>query len=122
MLIKIQMSAEEKFWLEEPISLLKSTTLIPQCSTPVAARLNALTRLIIIITLILYFFCLAQWWLFLLLGLLLVIILYYLDQHKNRQEDITVIEHYTCRRQHSDLLTKEGVNKRNQNLSFLPYS
>jgi hypothetical protein len=84
--------SSERFWLEQPICLLSSTTLIPNCTMTTAARLNALTRLIILISLVLYFFCLCQWWLFLLLGLLLVIILYYLDPHKKTP----CVENYIC--------------------------
>lgn len=86
--------SNERFWLEEPISLFRSATLIPQCGMTTAVRLNALTRLILLITLILYLFCVGQWWLFLLLGLLLVIVLYFLDQQTLNQYNI--VENYIC--------------------------
>lgn len=90
-----QGSSGERFWLEEPVSLFRSTTLIPQCGMTTAARLNALTRLVLLITLILYLFCVGRWWLFLLLGLLLVIILYYLDQQSQNRTGI-IVENYVC--------------------------
>lgn len=90
-----QGSPNERFWLEEPVSLFRSTTLIPQCGMTTAARLNALTRLVLLIALILYLFCIGQWWLFLLLGLLLVIVLYYLDQQSQNRYGV-VVENYVC--------------------------
>lgn len=91
-----QGSSSERFWLEEPVSLFRSTTLIPQCGMTTAARLNALTRLVLLIALILYLFCIGQWWLFLLLGLLLVIVLYYLDQQSQNRYNGVVVENYVC--------------------------
>ena len=84
----------ERFWLEEPISLFRNTSLVPQCGMTTGARLNALTRLILIITLILYLSKFGRWWLFLLLGLLLIIVLYYLDQQS--QTNLAVVENYVC--------------------------
>ena len=91
----LQGSSNERFWLEEPVSLLRSTTLIPQCGMTTAARLNALTRLVLLVALILYLFCVGRWWLFLLLGLLLVVILYYLDQQSQNRAGI-LVENYVC--------------------------
>lgn len=96
----------ERFWLEEPAALLKSTIIIPECGMTVAARLNALTRLILLITLLLWIFCVARWWLFLLFGLLLVVILFYLESNRRLPEisqqnqgylvTPTIVENYVC--------------------------
>lgn len=94
-----QASTYEKFWLEEPLSLFRNTSIIPQCGTSAASRLNALTRLIILITILLFFFGFGCWWLFLLLGLLLVIVLYYLDYQTTYQP---LVENYVCQRRRSN--------------------
>ena len=115
----------ERFWLEEPLSLLRSATIIPYCGMTISARLNALTRLVLLISLILWLFCFRQWWLFLFLGLLMIIILYYLDQQT--RDNVSFVENYVCR-SHSTKknkqipVTSKAIQKEKVNSSgFEPY-
>mgnify|MGYP006275758863 CR=1 FL=1 len=92
-----EMTTEENFWLEEPIVLFRTTTIIPNPYMSYHGKLNALTRLILLITLFLYLFCVSRWWFFLLVGLLFVIILYYLQPYPSSyNKSRNVVENYIC--------------------------
>ncbi len=77
-------------WIDQPASLLHSTTLIPNEYMTIDEKLNTLTRLIIVITIIIWLTNIANPLIFFVLGIILVIILYYYTR-KN-----VLIENYKC--------------------------
>jgi hypothetical protein len=74
------------FWLENPITLCKSGTIIPKNHMSKEDQVNSITRLVIFIFLIMYLLDVKHSFLFLLLSIFFIIILYYLQKKEVQME------------------------------------
>ena len=74
------------FWLENPVTLCKSGTIIPKHHMSKEDQVNSITRLVIFIFLIMYLLDIKHSFLFLLLSLFFIIILYYLQKKEVQME------------------------------------
>lgn len=66
-----------KFWLEDPLVLVKCPEFFPRKTMTKAEKLNALTRLSIVVTCIMYGMNYEYWLSFLVISILFVVILFY---------------------------------------------
>lgn len=79
-------SMDQRFWLEDPSTLIKSFHLLPDERAGRIERLNSLSLLIIIISLVLFLLKVRYWWVFLIGGLLVTIVLWKSEQIQCYQE------------------------------------
>lgn len=80
------MSSNEKFWLQDPMVLLKCR-LLPTNVMTITEKLNALTRLIILTSIAMYLMNYEQYTMVIVFGLLLVVILHgFLPKEEFRSE------------------------------------
>jgi hypothetical protein len=71
-----------KFWVENPLTLLCSVVIIPMNNMSLVEQMNTFTRLIIIIFVLLLLFGFKYAIIFLIISLLFIIILYYIQKKK----------------------------------------
>jgi hypothetical protein len=85
----------ELFWLENPIVLCKSLTLLPKPDMLLEEQMNCITRLVIFIFLVLHLIGYNQSTLFLILSNIFIIILYYLQKSKKSRMSRKTYENYS---------------------------
>lgn len=85
------MRDKDKFWLENPYSLLADPRVIPTDSMDLETKLNTISRLVIVTAIILYLLGFKESLLFLLLALTIIIILNYLEKGK-----MSTSENFSC--------------------------
>lgn len=104
---------EDKFWIDDPIMLVKSYRIFPEVNMSYTSLLNTMTRLIIVISLLLLILSFGDWWLFLILGIVMVCIMWYFSSwYKPKITNTVRVENYTCKKPRSEGKTIFLKNRR----------
>lgn len=78
-----------KFWIKDPLVLIRDTTLLPNSNMNYTQKLNSLTVLLLIITFTLYILGYDQYKAVLILGIVMIIFLYSYNCKENFEPTIT---------------------------------
>lgn len=66
---------ESKFWLNDPLVLIKSFSILPKGDMTREEKFNAITRLLILTSIVLYILDYQEWYIVLLIGLIIIIVI-----------------------------------------------
>lgn len=69
----------QKFWIYDPLVLVKNFSIIPYSDDTVEERLNKVTRIVVITSLLLWWFSYNGWFKFLILSIIIIIVMHFLE-------------------------------------------